>query len=344
MQAAGGLISMHRRARPAGRPRRRLAHRPGHRDLGGARRPRRAPRARPHRRGPARSTSRSTRRRSATSATTSPATSPTAPCPHGEGTRFPMVAPYQVFPTRDGELMIAGGNDRLFARDLRRARPARAGRRPALPRRTPTGCATATRSAALLEERARRRTTGALARARSRPRACRPRRSPTSPTSPQRRRPRRSGSSRLPPGDPRPRLPALPLCLDGERALHRSPPPAVGAAHGRDPPRGRLRRRRDRGARRTRSDHDMSHLSASFSATIRVRPLRRAGLVRPRREGGRRRRRLARRDRPRPRRGGDEGARRHRAGVRRRAPGARSSRPSARSTASRSSTSPTARS
>ena len=35
--------------------------------------------------------------------------------PHGEGTRFPMLAPYQVFPTRTGELMIAGGNDRLFA-------------------------------------------------------------------------------------------------------------------------------------------------------------------------------------------------------------------------------------
>ncbi|MCY7302415.1 MAG: CoA transferase [Thermoleophilia bacterium] len=35
--------------------------------------------------------------------------------PHGQGTRFPMVAPYQVFQTRDGELMIAGGNDRLFA-------------------------------------------------------------------------------------------------------------------------------------------------------------------------------------------------------------------------------------
>jgi crotonobetainyl-CoA:carnitine CoA-transferase CaiB-like acyl-CoA transferase len=34
--------------------------------------------------------------------------------PRGEGTAFPMVAPYQVFPTRDGELMIAGGNDRLF--------------------------------------------------------------------------------------------------------------------------------------------------------------------------------------------------------------------------------------
>jgi crotonobetainyl-CoA:carnitine CoA-transferase CaiB-like acyl-CoA transferase len=35
--------------------------------------------------------------------------------PTGEGTSFPMVAPYEVFPTRDGELMVAGGNDRLFA-------------------------------------------------------------------------------------------------------------------------------------------------------------------------------------------------------------------------------------
>ena len=35
--------------------------------------------------------------------------------PTGQGTVFPMVAPYQVFPTRDGELMVAGGNDRLYA-------------------------------------------------------------------------------------------------------------------------------------------------------------------------------------------------------------------------------------
>jgi crotonobetainyl-CoA:carnitine CoA-transferase CaiB-like acyl-CoA transferase len=35
--------------------------------------------------------------------------------PRPQGTVFPMVAPYQVFPTRDGELMIAGGNDRLFS-------------------------------------------------------------------------------------------------------------------------------------------------------------------------------------------------------------------------------------
>jgi crotonobetainyl-CoA:carnitine CoA-transferase CaiB-like acyl-CoA transferase len=35
--------------------------------------------------------------------------------PRGQGTVFPMVAPYQVLPTRDGEVMVAGGNDRLFA-------------------------------------------------------------------------------------------------------------------------------------------------------------------------------------------------------------------------------------
>jgi crotonobetainyl-CoA:carnitine CoA-transferase CaiB-like acyl-CoA transferase len=35
--------------------------------------------------------------------------------PQREGTAFPLIAPYQVFPTKDGELMIAAGNDRLFA-------------------------------------------------------------------------------------------------------------------------------------------------------------------------------------------------------------------------------------
>ena len=62
---------------------------------------------------------------------------------------------------------------------------------------------------------------------------------------PSRRRRRRSGScSRL--DHPRIEgltLTALPLSLDGERALHRSAPPDVGAAHHRGPARGRLRRR-----------------------------------------------------------------------------------------------------
>ncbi len=35
--------------------------------------------------------------------------------PGREGTAFPQIAPYQVFPTHDGELMIVAGNDKLFA-------------------------------------------------------------------------------------------------------------------------------------------------------------------------------------------------------------------------------------
>ena len=36
--------------------------------------------------------------------------------PARSGTAFPLIVPYQVFPTRDGELMIAAGNDRLFVK------------------------------------------------------------------------------------------------------------------------------------------------------------------------------------------------------------------------------------
>jgi formyl-CoA transferase/CoA:oxalate CoA-transferase len=35
--------------------------------------------------------------------------------PGREGSAFPQIAPYQVFPTRDGDLMIVAGNDKLFA-------------------------------------------------------------------------------------------------------------------------------------------------------------------------------------------------------------------------------------
>ena len=34
--------------------------------------------------------------------------------PGREGSAFPLIAPYQVFRTRDGELMVLAGNDRLF--------------------------------------------------------------------------------------------------------------------------------------------------------------------------------------------------------------------------------------
>lgn len=38
----------------------------------------------------------------------------TGEVPGRNGTAFPQIAPYQVFPTRDGELMVVAGNDRLF--------------------------------------------------------------------------------------------------------------------------------------------------------------------------------------------------------------------------------------
>jgi formyl-CoA transferase/CoA:oxalate CoA-transferase len=35
--------------------------------------------------------------------------------PGREGSAFPQIVPYQLFPTRDGDLMVVAGNDKLFA-------------------------------------------------------------------------------------------------------------------------------------------------------------------------------------------------------------------------------------
>ena len=232
--------------------------------------------------------------------------------PHGQGTRFPMVAPYQVFPTRDGELMIAGGNDRLFA--------AICGvlGLPALVddprfRSNPTASPTATSCArsSRCRSASATRPTG---RPGSRRQACRRLRSPTSRTSP--RAPQTEALGMLQqvahPSIPDLRLAALPLSFDGERALHRVRATRRRSAHSGDTARGRLRGRGDRGTRRRRSDPPMSHVSASFSATIRVRLADSPGGVRAPRQRDRRGRRLARRDRPRSRREGHQGARRDR--------------------------------
>jgi crotonobetainyl-CoA:carnitine CoA-transferase CaiB-like acyl-CoA transferase len=69
----------------------------------------------------------------------------TGAVPGREGSAFAQIAPYQVFPTLDGELMIVAGNDKLFAAlcdvlglpelpaDPRfRTNPDRVGNRPAL--------------------------------------------------------------------------------------------------------------------------------------------------------------------------------------------------------------------
>jgi crotonobetainyl-CoA:carnitine CoA-transferase CaiB-like acyl-CoA transferase len=148
--------------------------------------------------------------------------------PSGQGTVFPMVAPYQVFPTRDGELMVAGGNDRLFAAlcsvlelpelvdDARfRTNPDRVRNRDAL--------------VAILSDRLRARDTGdwhaALTRA-GVPAA------PVADVADVVASEQTAALELLQPL-PHPRIPdlrlaALPVSFDGDRALHRTPPPLVG--------------------------------------------------------------------------------------------------------------------
>jgi len=148
--------------------------------------------------------------------------------PSGEGTRFPMVAPYQVFTTGDGELMIAAGNDRLFAAlcDVIGA--------PSLVddprfRRNPDRVTNRDALGALLEQRLRsapaavwhERLTAAGVPA-----------APVADVGEIARAPQTEALGLLQPlphpAIPDLRLPALPLSLDHERALHRIPPPTVG--------------------------------------------------------------------------------------------------------------------
>jgi formyl-CoA transferase/CoA:oxalate CoA-transferase len=148
--------------------------------------------------------------------------------PRGQGTVFPMVAPYQVFPTRDGELMVAGGNDRLFAAlcdvlgmpelvaDERfRTNPDRVHNRAALVEIV---------SARLREDDAahwHERLTAAGVPA-----------APVADVAGVVHSEQTEALGLLQPlehaGIPGLRLPALPLSFDHERATHRTAPPAVG--------------------------------------------------------------------------------------------------------------------
>ncbi|MBA2742094.1 MAG: CoA transferase [Actinobacteria bacterium] len=148
--------------------------------------------------------------------------------PSRQGTVFPMVAPYQVFPTRDGELMVAGGNDRLFAaicavvelpelaEDERfRTNPDRVRNREQL--------------VAILSERLRSRTTSEWHQELTRagvPAA------PVADVADVVASEQTAALEILQPL-PHPRIPdlrlaALPVSFAGERASHRAPPPLVG--------------------------------------------------------------------------------------------------------------------
>jgi formyl-CoA transferase/CoA:oxalate CoA-transferase len=148
--------------------------------------------------------------------------------PTREGTVFPMVAPYQVLPTADGELMVAAGNDRLFTalceavmlpellQDERfRTNPDRVANREVL--------------VALLSDRLRERTTEdwlTLLAAAGVPAA------PVADVAQVVSSEQTKALGILQPV-PHPAIPdlelaALPLSFDGERATHRRPPPLVG--------------------------------------------------------------------------------------------------------------------
>ena len=150
----------------------------------------------------------------------------TVPAP--QGTRFPMVAPYQVFATGDGSLMVAGGNDRIFAA-LCRALDL-----PALVddprfRTNPDRVAHREELCALLEQRLGSAPT---AHWHERLRAAGVPAAPVADVSEIASSPQTEALGilqELPhPAIPELRLTALPLSFDRERVLHPSPPPALG--------------------------------------------------------------------------------------------------------------------
>ncbi len=153
----------------------------------------------------------------------------TGAVPGREGSAFAQIAPYQVFPTRDGELMIVAGNDKLFralcdelgvselVADPRFAtNPDRVRNRPAL--------------LELLEARTRERTQAELLDALV---AAGVPASPVHDVGEAARHPQTEALGMLQalPGGAIADLVtvAAPLSADGERVRHHSPPPPLGA-------------------------------------------------------------------------------------------------------------------
>ena len=148
----------------------------------------------------------------------------TAFVPGREGSAFPQIAPYQSFPARDGELMIVAANDKLFgalcvvlgllelAGDPRfRTNPDRVANRVEL--------------VALLEARTRERESAELLAALV---AAGVPVSPVHDVGEAARQPQTEALGILQSlGDLV--TVAAPLSADGERVLHRLPPPALGA-------------------------------------------------------------------------------------------------------------------
>jgi crotonobetainyl-CoA:carnitine CoA-transferase CaiB-like acyl-CoA transferase len=143
--------------------------------------------------------------------------------PRREGSAFPQIAPYQVFPTRDGELMIVAANDKLFGAlcDVLGVSELPVDTRF---RTNPERVANRTELIALLEERTTQRETvellGALV-------AAGVPASPVHDVGEAARHPQTESLGILQPlGDFV--TVAAPLSADGERMRHHAPPPALG--------------------------------------------------------------------------------------------------------------------
>ena len=148
--------------------------------------------------------------------------------PRGEGTRFPMVTPYEVIPTSDGELMVAAGNDRLYALLCREVGDEKLIDDPRF-RTNADRVANRDHLLAFLQTYFAQDTTASWHARLTRAGV------PAAPVadvadvvaSPQTEA--LGIVQSLPhPTIPDLRLPALPLSLDGERVEHRSPPPLLG--------------------------------------------------------------------------------------------------------------------
>ena len=150
----------------------------------------------------------------------------TVPTP--QGTVFPMVAPYQVFSTSNGELMVAAGNDRIF-RALAEALGA-----PELAddprfRTNPDRVRNREELTALVAARLGERTTEEWTR---RLRDAGVPAAPVADVAEVASSPQTEALGLLQtlehPAIPELRLTALPLSLDGTRIRHRRPPPRLG--------------------------------------------------------------------------------------------------------------------
>jgi formyl-CoA transferase/CoA:oxalate CoA-transferase len=149
--------------------------------------------------------------------------------PGREGSAFPQIAPYQVFPTRDGELMIVAANDKLFSAlcDVLGVRELAGDPRFLT---NPDRVANRAELVAFLAERTKQRETGELLEALV---AAGVPASPVHDVGEAARHPQTEalGILQALSGGAVADLVtvAAPLSADGERVRHRAPPPALGA-------------------------------------------------------------------------------------------------------------------